>query len=86
MKLINHIQQALITLTTAKLRFFLAVLGILVGTATLVALISCDHLATAKALEQFKALGTNLLAVAYSLPGSWLISVAGILLCTGYLP
>jgi putative ABC transport system permease protein len=60
---INHGQQALINLTSAKLRSFLAVLGILVGTAAVVALISCGQLATAKALEQFKALGTDLLAV-----------------------
>ena len=47
----------------AKLRSFLAVLGILVGTAAVVALISCGQLATEKALAQFKALGTDLLAV-----------------------
>lgn len=58
------VQQALVNLTAAKLRSFLAVLGILVGTAAVVALISCGQLATEKALEQFKALGTDLLAVA----------------------
>jgi len=63
MKLINHCQQALVNLTTSKLRSVLAVLGILVGTAAVVALISCGQLATEKALEQFKALGTDLLAV-----------------------
>ncbi|MBN9230330.1 MAG: ABC transporter permease [Legionella sp. 40-6] len=57
-------RQALMNLTSAKLRSFLAVLGILVGTAAVVALLSCGQLATEKALEQFKALGTNLLAVA----------------------
>lgn len=60
----SHIQQALVNLTASKLRSFLAVLGILVGTAAVVALISCGQLATEKALEQFKALGTDLLAVA----------------------
>lgn len=59
-----HCQQALVNLTSSKLRSFLAVLGILVGTAAVVALISCGQLATEKALEQFKALGTDLLAVA----------------------
>jgi putative ABC transport system permease protein len=39
------------------------VLGILVGTGAVVALISCGQLATEKALAQFKALGTDLLAV-----------------------
>ncbi len=47
----------------AKLRSFLAILGILVGTAAVVALISCSQLATEKALSQFKALGTDLLAI-----------------------
>lgn len=56
-------QQALVNLGAAKLRSFLAVLGILVGTAAVVALISCGQLATDKALAQFKALGTDLLAI-----------------------
>ena len=63
MKLYSHCQQALVNLMAAKLRSFLAVLGILVGTAAVVALISCGQLATEKALAQFKALGTDLLAV-----------------------
>lgn len=63
MTIFSHFQQALVNLTAAKLRSFLAVLGILVGTAAVVALISCGQLATEKALEQFKALGTDLLAV-----------------------
>ncbi len=57
-------QQALHNLLSAKLRSFLAVLGILVGTASVVALLSSGELATQKALEQFKALGTDLLGVA----------------------
>lgn len=63
MNTLKHFQQALVNLTTAKLRSFLAMLGILVGTAAVVALISCGQLATEKALAQFKALGTDLLAV-----------------------
>ncbi|MBA2648347.1 MAG: ABC transporter permease [Legionella sp.] len=63
MTLTNHFQQAWVNLCAAKLRSFLAVLGILVGTAAVVALISSGQMATAKALEQFKALGTDLLAV-----------------------
>ncbi|HHF7366296.1 TPA: ABC transporter permease [Legionella bozemanae] len=63
MNLAGHCQQALVNLTAAKLRSFLAVLGILVGTAAVVALISCGQLATEKALAQFKALGTDLLAI-----------------------
>ncbi len=63
MRLAGHIQQARLNLMASKLRSFLAVLGILVGTAAVVALINCGQLATEKALAQFKALGTDLLAV-----------------------
>lgn len=63
MNFATHCQQALVNLLSSKLRSFLAVLGILVGTAAVVALISCGQLATEKALAQFKALGTDLLAV-----------------------
>lgn len=63
MRLVSQAQQALVNVMAAKLRSFLAVLGILVGTAAVVALISCGQLATEKALAQFKALGTDLLAV-----------------------
>lgn len=58
-----HTQHALLNLTTAKLRSFLAITGVLVGTAAVVALISCGQLATEKALSQFKALGTDLLSI-----------------------
>ena len=62
--MLNHdIKQALINLMAAKLRSFLAVLGILIGTAAIVALVCSGQLATEKALSQFKALGTDLLAV-----------------------
>ncbi|MBA3535272.1 MAG: ABC transporter permease [Tatlockia sp.] len=64
MTLYSHFNQAFVNLAASKLRSFLAVLGILVGTAAVVALISCGQLATEKALEQFKALGTDLLAIA----------------------
>lgn len=63
MTLVSHFQQALVNLAASKLRSFLAVLGILVGTAAVVALISCGQLATQKALEQFKSLGTDLLSI-----------------------
>lgn len=59
----HHSQQAILTITASKLRSFLAVLGILVGTAAIVALISCSQLATEKALAEFRSLGTNLVAV-----------------------
>lgn len=63
MKLKQHLQQAMLNIMAAKLRAFLALLGVLVGTAAVVALISCGQLATEKALAQFKKLGTDLLAV-----------------------
>jgi putative ABC transport system permease protein len=63
MTLYNHTAQALLNLTASKLRSLLAMLGILVGTAAVVALINCSQLATEKALAQFKALGTDLLSV-----------------------
>jgi putative ABC transport system permease protein len=59
----HYSYQAILTITASKLRSFLAVLGILVGTAAIVALISCSQLATQKALAEFKALGTNLIAI-----------------------
>ncbi|MBY0377770.1 MAG: ABC transporter permease, partial [Gammaproteobacteria bacterium] len=59
----RNAEQAFHNLAAAKLRSFLAVLGILVGTAAIVALISSGELATEKALQEFKALGTDLMAV-----------------------
>lgn len=63
MNFFSHIKEALANLVTSKLRSFLAILGILVGTASVVALITSSQLATAHALSQIKALGTNLLAM-----------------------
>jgi putative ABC transport system permease protein len=55
--------QAIANIASAKLRSFLALLGIMVGTASVVALVTSGQLATQKALDQFKALGTDLLAI-----------------------
>lgn len=63
MVLKQQIGQAFANLLSAKMRSFLAILGILVGTASVVALVSTGQLATNQALEQFKALGTDLIAV-----------------------
>lgn len=62
-QILSYIRQALMNLQVAKLRTFLAVLGLLVGAASIVALISCSLLATEKALAQFKAFGTNLIGL-----------------------
>lgn len=56
-------REALSNLRLAKLRSFLAILGVLVGTASVVAMVSCGKLVTHEALKQFQKLGTDLMAV-----------------------
>lgn len=63
MKLIEHAKQGLLNLYFSKLRSLLALLGVLVGTASVVAMVLGGELATQEALKQFKSLGTDLLAV-----------------------
>lgn len=63
MKLKHHIREALINLSSLRLRSLLALLGILIGTASVVAMVSCGELATNEALSQFEHLGTDLLAI-----------------------
>lgn len=63
MDFLPSIHEALNNLLAAKLRSFLALLGVLVGTASVVAMVSCGQLATRQALKQFETLGTDLLAV-----------------------
>lgn len=63
MKLIEHVQEGLLNLFSSKLRSVLALLGILVGTASVVAMVSGGQLATNEAIKQFKTLGTDLLAL-----------------------
>lgn len=63
MYLSGYIRESFANLLTSKVRSLLTLLGILVGTASVVALISSGELATQHALAQFKALGTNLLSV-----------------------
>lgn len=63
MQLSGHISQAISNIVASKLRSFLAILGIMVGTASVVALVISGELATKKALSQFKALGTDLLSI-----------------------
>jgi len=58
-----HLQEALRQLTASKLRAFLAVLGILVGTASVVAMVSIGKLAEDQILAQFRHMGINLLSV-----------------------
>ncbi len=63
MKLVEHAKEGLRNLFFAKLRTMLALLGVLVGTASVVAMVLGGELATNEALKQFKSLGTDLLAV-----------------------
>lgn len=63
MRFYRHIQEAFRNLRASKLRSLLAIIGILVGTGSVVALISSSQAATDNALSQFKTLGTNLLAL-----------------------
>ena len=70
-----QIKEALRNLKTNKLRSVLAMLGILVGTGSVVAMVSVGKLATHEALEQFKVLGTNLMAVSISAPPNALVAL-----------
>lgn len=56
-------KEGLLNLYFSKLRSILALLGILVGTASVVAMVLGGELATHEALKQFQTLGTDLLAV-----------------------
>lgn len=64
MKYLAHAKEGLLNLYYSKLRSILALLGVLVGTASVVAMVLGGELATHEALKQFKSLGTDLLAVA----------------------
>jgi putative ABC transport system permease protein len=68
MQLTHTIKESIANLFVAKLRTALTLLGILIGTASVVALVSSGELATQHALAQFKTLGTDLLAVSMSPP------------------
>ncbi len=63
MKYIEHAKEGFRNLFHSKLRSILALMGVLVGTASVVAMVLGGQLATNEALKQFKSLGTDLLAV-----------------------
>jgi len=69
MKITPHVLEAIDNLFATKLRTLLALLGVLVGTASVVAMVSGGQLATNQALQQIKALGTNILSVSTSYTG-----------------
>lgn len=63
MKILSALKQAISQIMHTKLRACLAMIGIVVGTASVVTLISSSQLATDHALSLFKSLGTNLVSV-----------------------
>lgn len=63
MKWRDNFISALANISLAKVRSALTVLGILIGTASVVALLLSGQLASEHALAQFKVLGTNLLSI-----------------------
>lgn len=63
MHLLDQAKEGLRQFAQAKLRTFLALLGVLVGSASVVAMVLGGQLATHQALKEFQSLGTNLLAV-----------------------
>lgn len=69
----TRLQEAFSNLISHTLRSFLALLGILVGTASVLAIVSGGQLATEQALKQYEQLGTDLLSVSiyydYAGPG-----------------
>lgn len=66
LNLFLNIKLALANLTATKMRTILAMLGILVGTASVVAMVSTGQMATEQALAQFKVLGTDMMAISLS--------------------
>lgn len=65
-RIVINVKQAFKNIQYHFLRSFLTVLGVLVGTAAVVALLTGSELATENALSQFKKLGVDLLAVSFS--------------------
>lgn len=63
MKYIIYLKEAILCLKANRLRSFLALLGLLIGTASVVALITIGFLAKQTIIEQFKNLGTQKLTV-----------------------
>ena len=66
MKFKSHFKTATNNLKIGKLRTILALLGILVGTFSVVILVSSGQLAAETALKQFKGLGINLMSINFT--------------------
>ena len=76
MKYLAHIKDSFANLMHAKLRSFLAVLGIMVGTGAVVALLTTSQLVTDHAIDQFKTLGTDVLRMSIRYAASDVDSVS----------
>lgn len=59
----HYLYEAIANLAATKLRTLLAMLGIIIGTASIVGMVSSGQLATNQALAQFKTLGINMLSL-----------------------
>ncbi len=66
MKQIIYLKEALECLKANKLRSFLALLGLMIGSASVVALVTIGFLAKHAAIEQFKNLGTQKLLLHFT--------------------
>lgn len=66
MNLKAHLKTSIRNLIAAPLRSFLAMLGIMVGTASVVAMISGGNLATQQALQEIKNLGTDIMRLDFT--------------------
>ncbi len=58
-----HVQEAAASLLAARQRTFLALVGIVVGIGSVIALLTVGNMAKAEAVKQFQALGTDVLSV-----------------------
>lgn len=77
MNVFEHVKEGLLNLCFSKLRSLLALLGVLVGTASVVAMVLGGELATQEALKQFKSLGTDLLATSINASSEEATDTAG---------
>jgi putative ABC transport system permease protein len=66
MKITSYIQSAVNNLLGSRIRTLLAMMGIMIGTASVVALVSSGKLAANKAMDQFKSLGTDQMSLQIS--------------------
>ena len=61
--LIDNLREAVRSLARARLRTLLGLLGIMIGIASVIAMVSTGEIATAESRRQFEALGTDIITV-----------------------